>query len=216
MTAPTVRWAMTCLMLSALTGSVSAGELPRYALKPGQLLTYQEIQSLKGQGEESRYKTTWRLWVTGRNDDGSWRIVAREGMQTLGSSPADRETVTFARFDLYPDGNVPRSPTLGTRVDPYHVFPPLPRDTKEAGAGWQVHDVRDDTTTRCEPVAQKDKKDTGTFDFLADQSTFKQKIYEGSDRRTFHFDRKKGVVTRGKIEGAFGAHIQGKFTECSS
>ena len=104
---------------------------PRYAPKPGQLLTYEENQSFKGRGEDSRYKTTWRLWVTGRNDDGSWRIVAREGMKTLrekASSPGEQEMVTFARFDLYPDGNVPRSPTLGMRLRPISpLSPPTPR-----------------------------------------------------------------------------------------
>jgi len=202
-------------MLSAATGFTTAGTVPKYAPKPGQLLTYEENQSFKGRGEDSRYKTTWRLWVTGRNDDGSWRIVAREGMKTLrekASSPGESEMVTLARFDLYPDGNVPRCPTLGTRVDPSHIFPRLPRDEKEAAAGWQARDDRDDTTIRYEPRARKDKEDGATFDFEGEQSSFMEKIYEGKDRRTFHFDRKKGLVVRAEIARAFGAHLQGKGT----
>ena len=85
MTASIVRhWAATCLMLSAATGSVCAEGVPKYAPKPGQLLTYEQTETFKGRGEDSRYKTTWRLWVTGQNSDGSWRIFAREGMKMLG------------------------------------------------------------------------------------------------------------------------------------
>jgi peroxiredoxin len=216
MTALFVRhWAATCLMLSAATGSVCAEGVPKFAPKPGQLLTYEQSQTFTSRGEDSRYKTTWRLWVTGQNADGSWRIVAREGMKTLGpqgSSHNEQEMVTFARFDLYADGKVPSCSTLGTRFDPSQMFPPLPADLKAATAGWQTRDDRDDITIRCEPLPQKDKNHSDTFDFAVDQSTFMEKIYEGSDRRIFHFDRKKGLVSRAELARAFGAHIQGKGT----
>jgi thiol-disulfide isomerase/thioredoxin len=217
MTASIVRsWATILLMFVASSSSSSAGTMPTYALNPGQLLTYEENQNLQSKDQESRYKRTLRLWVTGRNDDGSWRVVAREGMKVLSkqpsSSPEREEMVTFARFDLKPDGNVSRSPTLGTRIDPSHVFPRLPRDEKEAAAGWQARDDRDDTTIRYEPLARAEKEKTDAFDFVGDQSSFMEKIYEGKDRRTFHFDRKKGLVTHAEIERAFDAHMNGKGT----
>jgi len=55
-------------MLSAATGFTTAGTVPKYAPKPGQLLTYEENQSFKGRGEDSRYKTTWRSSGRGRVD----------------------------------------------------------------------------------------------------------------------------------------------------
>lgn len=99
MTASIVRfWAGTWLILSVGAGPLHAGDVPRYELKPGQVLTYEDEQTYKGKSENSTYKTTWRLWVVGRNDDGSWRIVARTAMK----SQPGREDVTFARFDLRP------------------------------------------------------------------------------------------------------------------
>jgi thiol-disulfide isomerase/thioredoxin len=209
------RWAMTCLIFASASACAYAGVLPRYTLEPGKLITYEETQIFKGAGEESRYRTTWRLWVIGRNQGGSWRLIAREGVEVVsrkGSSPGERETVTFARFDLKPDGTVPDSPELGTRFDPSWIFPPLPGDERAAFAGWLTKDDRDGRTIRCQPVTQKDKDPADRFDFTADVSSFREKIYEGSDRRTYHFDRTKGLISRGELEQAFGAHVQEKGT----
>ena len=214
MTAANVRtWVATGLMVSACTGSLRAGGVPRYAPKPGQVLTYEENQTFKGQGENSAYRTTWRIWVVCRNDDGSWPMVVREGMKTLGqpaSASHEPEMVTMARFDLYPDGHVPRTPMLGTRFDPAHLFPRLPATEKEAATSWRAHDDRDDSTVQYKPIAHTAKDDGLTFEFNADQSSFMEKIYEGKDNRTFHFDRNKGLVSRAEIERAFGSHINSK------
>ncbi len=114
------KWAGAWLVLLVATGLLPAGAVPRYDLKPGQVLTYEATESFKGKDRSSSYKTTWRLWVVGRNDDGSWRIVARTALATLGEqgSPARDEMVSFARLDLRPDGEVAPCATLGTHVDP--------------------------------------------------------------------------------------------------
>ncbi len=216
MTATNVRiWVATCLVVSACAGPARAGGVPAYALKPGQVLTYEENQTFKGKGENSSYRTTWRIWVVGRNDDGSWRMVVREAMKSIripGTLAVDSETVTMARIDLFSDGKVPRTPMLGTRFNPAHVFPHLPVNEKEAATGWQAHDDRDDATIRYQPITRDGTDDGLAFDFEADQITYMEKIYEGKDNRTFHFDRGKGLVTRAEIERAFGSHLQGKGT----
>jgi thiol-disulfide isomerase/thioredoxin len=203
-------WMAACLVLAAGSGSLRAGEVPKYAPKPGQVLTYEENQTFKGSGENSAYRTTWRIWVVGKNDDGSLRMVVREAMKTLdekGGEANDAVPVTFARIDLYPDGTVPRTPLLGTRFDPSHLFPRLPASEKEAAAGWQAHDERDDATTQYQPADPEVKAGGPMFDFVANQSTFREKIYEGKDRRIFHFERAKGLVIHGEIEGKFGSHL---------
>ena len=177
------------------------------------MLTYEENQTFKARSYNSEYTRTWRLWIVGRNEDGSWRVVAREATKThreQGSTPSERETVTFARFDLHPDGRVPFSPTLGTRIDPAQLFPRLPGDDREVRAGWQARDDRDDATIRYTPRSDKEKNDGDTFDFVADQRTFMERFYEGKDSRTFHFDRSKGLVVRAEIARAFGSHLQGQ------
>jgi thiol-disulfide isomerase/thioredoxin len=203
-------WAATGLMAMVGMGSLRAGTVPRYDLKPGQVFTYEEEQNFKDQPRDSGYRTTWRLWVVGRNDDGSWRVVARTTMKSTdagGSSAREREDVTFARFDLRPDGEVPPCATLGTRVDPSEVFPRLPGDEKQLAAGWEAHDEVDDATTRYKPTAGQGAGDAA-FDFEADRRSFVERFYEGKDHRTFHFDRKRGLVARAEIARGYGSHMK--------
>ena len=212
MSASIVRiWAATGLLVMVGTGSVRAGALPRYDLRPGQVLTYEEEQRFQGQGENSAYRTTWRLWVIGRDDDGSWRVVARTAVKSLGegsSAARDREDVTFARFDLRPDGEVPPCATLGTHVDPSEVFPRLPRDEKQVASGWEARDEVDEATIRYKPCAGRAAGDVAAFDFEADRLSFVERFYEGKDHRTFHFDRKRGVVARSEIARGYGSHMK--------
>jgi thiol-disulfide isomerase/thioredoxin len=216
MTAANIRiWVATCLSASVFVGSSSAADVPTYSPKPGQVLTYEENQAFKGTGENSAYRTTWRIWVIGKNDDGSWRMVVRETMKSLprgAISVQQDEMVTLARIDLFPDGKVPRTPMLGTRINPAHLFPRLPANDKEATTTWQTHDDRDDATVRYKPIAKKANDDGITFEFEADQSSYMEKIYEGKDKRTFHFDRKKGLVTRAEVVREFGSHLNSKGT----
>lgn len=56
------------------------------------------------------------------------------------------------------------------------------------------------------PHAPKQQDDAQNFDFTADQSTFAEKIYGEKDRRTFHFDRTKGLVVRAESVLDFGSN----------
>jgi thiol-disulfide isomerase/thioredoxin len=199
-------------MLSAAVSSPGAA-VPRYTLEPGQVLTYEETETFNARSYNSDYRMAWQFWVVGRNDDGSWRVVARQSIKTKrerSSAPSESDSVTFARFDLHPDGRIPRCPTLGTRLDPAQVFPRLPGNEDQASAGWQERDDRDGAKTDYKPLASKDREAVATFDFDAARSTFMERFYEGTDHRTFHFDRSRGLVVRAEISRAYGSHLQGK------
>jgi thiol-disulfide isomerase/thioredoxin len=196
------------LVVTVATGSLQAGSVARYVLKPGQVLAYEENGSSQEQGESSRYRSTWRLWVVGRNDDGSSRIVARTGFSTVqqAGSAAPAERVTFARFDIRPDGEVPPCPTLGTHLDPSQIFPRLPGDEKQSGAGWQSRDERDELTIRYTAIAGKGSPGAAVFDFEADRRSYSERVYGGRNHRTFHFDLKRGLIARVEIAQAYGSH----------
>ncbi len=210
MTSRVCCWTAACLVFWGGPGLCGSAEVPRYAPKPGQVLTYAETQTFTESGEKSGYRTTWRIWVIGKNEDGSFRMVVRESIGRLdknGGVTIDVGPATLARIDLFPDGTVPRTPLVGTRFDASHLFPRLPGSEKETVAGWQAHDERDDATTRYAPAAAGANAEGPAVLFIADQRTFREKIYEGRDRRTFHFDRAKGLVVRAEIETAFGSHL---------
>ncbi len=213
MAASTIRiWTATGLLLAGACVTLEAGTVPRYELKPGQVLIYEEKEAFQEESQGSEYTTTWQLWVVGRNDDGSCRVVARTAMKaknTDGSSAGSPSLPTYARFDLRPDGEVPFCPTLGTRIDPSKIFPRLPRDEKEL-ASWESRTDRDETTVRYKPMAVTGPDDTATFDFEADRRGYAERIYEGSDHRTFRFERKRGLVVRGEMANGYGAHRKSK------
>jgi len=210
MTTSSVRmWVGASLAWLVLAGFLRAGEVPRYDLKAGQVLTYEDIETFKGKMENATYKTIWKLWVVGKNDDGSWRVVARTAMTTQSQGlRAGDETVNFACFDLRPDGEVPYSPTLGSHVDPSQVFPRLPGDLKAAAGGWESRGDRDETTISYKAVPSKDAQEAATFGFEADRRSYVERIYEGKDHRTFHFDRKRGVIARSDVARSYGSHMQ--------
>ncbi len=201
-------WAAASLVVAIATGSLQAGVVARYDLKPGQVLAYEDNVTFKG-NQAGTYKTIWQLWVVGKNDDGSWRVVVRTAMTTVGQGvSAGNEMVNLARFDVRPDGEVPYSPTLGSHIDPSQVFPRLPGDEKQAATGWESHDERDDTTISFKAVAAKGAPDATTFDFEADRRGYIERIYEGTDHRTIHFDRKRGVIARVDVARSYGSHMK--------
>jgi thiol-disulfide isomerase/thioredoxin len=209
MSIPLVRiWAAASLVFLAATGLLRAGPVPSYELRPGQVLAYEENLSFAGKDRSKQYRAHWRIWVVGQNDDGGWRLVARKAMETLeaqGSRSPD-EIVLFARFDIRPDGDVPLCATLGTSIDPSQVFPHLPANAKQAVAGWAFRDDRDDTTIRFKARAAKK---ASIFEFEADRRGYRERIYEGTDHRTFQFDRKRGLIARVEVAQNYGAHMQG-------
>jgi thiol-disulfide isomerase/thioredoxin len=196
--------------LLAAVGATGAAELPRYALKPGQILDFAQRQELNA--PERKSVTTWesRVWVVGRNDDGSARVVVREVMKLRNSSAStnnDYESTSFGRFDVFPNGKVPPTPSIGHRINPAHLFPRLPKDAKQIANGWQSVDDRDDATIRYKASGAADDE---RFSFEADQSSFIERIYEGKDHRVFHFDREVGLITHAEITSAFGSHLNEK------
>jgi hypothetical protein len=196
--------------LLTAVGAAGAAEVPRYALKPGRIVQYEERQSFDSAQEKS--ETTWasRVWIVGRNDDGSARAVVRQTLKSKreqGSAGGDHESTNFARFDVFPDGKIPPNPSLGYSIDPAHLFPRLPQGDKELADGWRAVDDRDEATIRYKTSGAADGD---RLNFDADQSSFMERIYEGTDHRVFQFDRKKGLVTHAEIARTFGSHMNGK------
>ena len=73
----------------------------------------------------------------------------------------------------------------------------------------RCRDDRDDATIRYKVLVGQDSgRATATFDFEADRRSYVERIYEGKDHRTFHFDRKRGVVTRVDVARSYGSHMQ--------
>ena len=183
------------LGVSLTTAASAAGPPPRYELKPGQVIAYEEKQDYKGRSGDSEYQWTRRLWVVGQNGDGSWRVVAREGLKSLreqGSQSQQPETVTLARFDVYPDGRIPLPPISARGSTPpisSHASPATRRRRHPAGRSTTTAMMRPSATSRS--TSEPRKVQTASIS-MPTKTTFMERFYEGKDHRTFHFDRSLG------------------------
>ncbi|APW61281.1 TlpA family protein disulfide reductase [Paludisphaera borealis] len=191
--------------LLAAVGAAGAGEVPRYVLKPGQVVDYEERQSYDGVNEHS--ETTWisRIWVVGRNDDGSARVVIRQSMDSKSKQGSTNESIStsLARFDVFPDGKITPGHSFGFPVDPSLIFPRLPENDQELAGGWRSIDSRDETTIQYKSTSGVNEP----FTFEADHSKFMERAYEGKNHRVYQFDRAKGLITHAKIARTFGYRL---------
>ena len=206
-------WAAACLLFWAGSVSAHAGEVPRYAPKPGQVLNYEENQTWKGSDENSTYQTTWRIWVLGQSDDGSWRMVVREAIKMLDDNKA-RGKRMLCRPQVRASictrtAWFSRTPLLGTRFDASHLLPRLPRSEKHAAGGWQAHDERDDATTRYELVdsAGVGRRADRRFRHESEHLPPRKDLRGAKILASIPLRSPKGLVVRGEIEGAFGSHL---------
>ncbi len=208
MTATTIRrWCLAWLLTPMVAGAADGGTVPRYDLKPGQVLTYEEDQTFEGRGFESRVRITRRFWILGRNDDGSWRIFARE---VIGNSRVPFEMTDHARFDLRPDGEVTGRATLAEKIHPAHAFPRLPRDDRELASGWDGANDRDEETIRSRVADRPAVADPRSFDFETIWDSAAHRAQGGEERRSFRFDRERGLVVGAEVVQSVSARVRGK------
>lgn len=207
-----IRLAVFLTLAAGACRPSAAGDLPRYALRPGQILSYESAMPFPYEGGTFHFRTSWTIWVVGRNDDGGWRLIARtsstSGQHREGQKEAEEEPrVAFARFDLSPEGVIPPCPTLGTRMVPSDIFPRLPGDARALADGWATEDPRDETAVRYRPRPGDDDK---VFTFEAVRDSFFERIYEGREDKVYRFDEGRGLVTRVDETSAQGFGFKGK------
>jgi thiol-disulfide isomerase/thioredoxin len=143
--------AAVALLLTALAATVAASgqaaKLPRYKLQVGQELVYKREGEFNYEGGKFRDRATWHLWVVRTNKDGSWHLVIRHAsVFSQGDAVNERETVTFAWCDLFPDGRLVENESFGFQMKPLTLLLRLPSDAEEAAKGWSAKDTRMDET----------------------------------------------------------------------
>ncbi len=199
-------FAMVLLSLPAMAG----GEvLPRYALRPGQVLDYEEREDSRAAEGDFVYVWRSRVWVVDGDEDGAARVVVKqvltmERKDALADAAAEDDLTSFARFDIQPNGAIPFSPSRDSRVDASAFLPRLPDDAKAVAEGWRSRDDRDDKTIAYKRVASDEGDENAAFTFEADQSSYLERVYEGRSLRVFHFDRDRGLVVRAETARTLG------------
>lgn len=204
-----VTWSLASILAgSALAAPELDVALPRYRLKLGQELTYRDTSEHKyGNDADSKAierVADYQLWVVRANDNGSWRIVVRSSeTYTYGGkkSPLPASS-TLAHFDLFADGRLVRSESLGYRLDPASLFPRLPANAGEAKQGWQDYEPGEGTQSRLKFDAAKSSSGTWVFDL--DRETPSDPVYLSTYRAQFSFDLERGLIAHARSESTQG------------
>jgi thiol-disulfide isomerase/thioredoxin len=181
------------MAISAPCRDVTAGDLPRYALKVGQELHYTGEGSFK-YGENSIDSTAdWKIWVTRRNDNGSWRLIVRNADGRGSKEAADENAnVSLASFDLFPDGSFAENASFGYRLEPRKLFAKLPADETEMKGGWAARDAASETTYHYK--SSSEASPAGDWQFSSSVDGPFNKIYLSTSDSEIAFDRAQGVV----------------------
>jgi len=144
--------AIFCVILLCLTRAAAQGpyvpnkavtKVPRYNFSIGQELTYQGVgtrvkdKEIFGSDEETK------IWITGQNPDGSWRLVVRRTLAAFkiaenGDRTDGAPDIVWGLWDIFPDGKFVYNRT-NEELDPQSIFITLPSNILEAGLGWVVN-----------------------------------------------------------------------------
>lgn len=182
----------------------SSSSLPRYRLTPGRVIHYrtESVAKIlvekdgKSQTVEIGERHDWTFWVLRANKDGSARVLIRDVDHWIpmenGKESAHSRIPYFAYADIFPDGRILPNPTIRYFVNPSGVMPQLPKDADEAAAGWET--TVNGTKISAKPVPGDE------FRFVTTTASESDKAYLSSNRRTYTFDPKRGLITVGDME----------------
>jgi thiol-disulfide isomerase/thioredoxin len=190
------------------------GSMPRYRLTPGQELTYRSVTRSDRKGGESVYDVDWKVWVVGREADGSWRLVLRCDLRTTrpasGGQKAEGPVDTLVwRCRLFDDGRLVGAGMMGTVRDPFRLFPRLPDDAAAMERGWDSPGPeRERAHLRFRTISRPDPAHPDLVLAMTSEGP-QDKVYVLTHSIRATFDARRGLVTRIETEDTSGYVGQG-------
>jgi len=205
-----VRTTPRLLVVLAVLSAVGHATAPRYNLAVGSRLHYSSSSESKyAHGARGQLRAT-EVWVVGQNPDQTWRLVLKRSSTSYRVDSAGKRTdgepqIEWTRCDLAADGKATGVSSTGS-LDPSTIFA-LP----VAGSGGDTLRERFDAKTgeRTYYRAAGPGEPSGAMMIRADYVTPLDSVYLISSYAVFHFDTKRGLVTRKEAEteqrwGPFG------------
>jgi peroxiredoxin len=186
------------------------GSMPRYRLAPGRELTYRSVTKAPRKNGESVYNVDWKVWVVGREADGSWRLVLRCDLRMPqpapkgGKAAEDRVDTLVWRCRLFDDGRLVGAETMGTVRDPFRLFPRLPDDATAMQRGWESPGPeRERVRLHFRALSRPDRDHPDLVIAMTGEGP-QDKVYVMTHSNRATFDTHRGVVTRVEAEDTSG------------
>ncbi len=171
---------------------------PRYRLQVGQELVYSGWDEFKYTDGKIINRDSWKVWVVRENEDGSWRLIIRNGNIDLQErdnaekKPAEPELeyVTFGYCNLFPDGRLVENELTGSHLKIPNLLPLLPKDQAEIQQGWTGKEKMD-TTAQYRVLSKKSDKDHLVVEVVRESPM--NVIYGFEFKDTIVFDVPRGL-----------------------
>lgn len=186
-----------------VTDSASAPVL-RYQLRPGMELVYESKAKAEHRAGFMASSSQASLWVVGETPPKSWQIAVRFHMVQSGSysnKPYGTTNLFVGRILLSDEGRIsqPVPEYLGDLLPEFLVL--LPRDTTKAEAGWTAElGPGDEARFRLLPrLAGKPDE----WRIERTEHGVSREVAASTAKSTFHFDGRRGVVTRSATEETY-------------
>jgi thiol-disulfide isomerase/thioredoxin len=210
------KWTPLAFMALLAAMPVRAADVPRYKLEVGQELVYEGTTRFKYQNGSHGTTDKTTFWVTGKNADASWHIIAEnENTFTQSIGPGNQESPgrkekSLDAFELFPDGRIGNPPQGYKEKGLPSTFIRLPADNAATQAGWEQ--VQDDGDKALFALAPKNDPASGKWIFeKTDKGVFNE-VYLSTSKAFIHFDAKRGLITKVESEYTQGYGFDGKGT----
>src|SRR5262249_27115435 len=149
------------------------------------------------------YLQDWQATVLRANPDGSFRVALRFKFTIKGDgNPEQVLDNALGYIDLAPDGTFQYNESLGYRMDPSAIFPPLPKDAAAAKSAWEAPGTEEGARLLCKHL------DGDGYCFEVDSQNAFTKVYLFTNKRKLTFDPARGLVTRGEQTSSQGWGIK--------
>ena len=185
--------------------------LPSYKFEAGQVLTYEGSSMFKEDDGDS-YGTTTKsqIWVAKRNEDGSFRLIARN----LFRYKSNEEEIRLAVFDLHPNGKIDSGPYSIIRNEARSYFIRLPANPSKFRTTWETFD-KEQGQKHVYSFNTQSRPHKGRWVFKDVMTSQMNEIYGFSQTSTVHFNAGKGLIE--KIEHTYSQNYRGTgFTKLKS
>lgn len=200
----------TDLVNESQENASKGSNLPRYRLKVGQELVYEQTseEDLLTRTEEQKkdrnvYETKykWWVWVTKKVEAGGWRLLLRKRIDNFVTHPGKARELQFENdvlgyCDLFDDGRFTRNRTIEGHpffvTLPGELFIQLPPNAKGVSNGWSYASSNVDETQTFKVIERNG--DVLRLSGVAAQP--RDKNYQQLNTRQIDFDLKLGVVVK--------------------
>jgi peroxiredoxin len=154
-------------------------------------------------GDKTRiHRTDTTVWVTGKNSDGTYRLVFHTKYRRDANSDEKQhqDYHFFAKCSMHDDGryNAAQAHSTYTGREFADMFPRLPPGMKNVDVGWSSRSALDNARSEFSTIPPTDSKNTWSFREV--KETALDPIYAERHTAIYHFGLESGLIDNAELK----------------